>query len=169
MTLEHAAKEYECMFVDDGRPIGETINGTKVIGNVNDLSMLFRNYKKVVLSIGNNRVREAIYKQAKEIGYEFPNIVCESAYISPFAIVGEGCVILNNVIIQNGSRVGNATILNPGVEVHHDSAVGNFCCVYTNSVIRTYAVINDGIKIGSNVTIKNESIVKKDVDDGETI
>lgn len=169
VTLEHAIKEYECSFVDDGKSIGEEINGIKVVGGVKDLTSLFTEYKKIVLSIGNNVVREKIYKQAKEIGYELPNIICKSAYISPFAIVGEGCVILNNVVIQNGSRVGNATILNPGVEVHHDSMVGSFCCIYTNTVVRTYAKVMDGVKLGSNVTIKNESIIDKNIGDGEVI
>lgn len=169
VTLEHAIKDFDCSFVDDGKSIGEAINGVKVVGGVSDLPFLFTEYKKLVLSIGNNNVRENIYKQAKDIGYSFPCIVDKSAYISPYASVSDGCVILNNVVIQNGSKVGTATILNPGVEVHHDSSVGDFCCIYTNSVIRTYAKVEDGVKIGSNVTIKNESIVYNDIDDGETI
>ena len=169
VTLEHAIKYFDCSFVDDGKSIGEEINGVKVVGGVGDLPSLFTEYKKLVLSIGNNNVRENIYKQAKDIGYSFPCIVDKSAYISPYASVGDGCVILNNVVIQNGSKVGNATILNPGVEVHHDSSVGSFCCIYTNSVVRTYAKVGDGVKIGSNVTIKNESTVNNDIDDGETI
>ena len=136
---------------------------------MDDLPSLFTEYKNIVLSIGNNKIREKVYKLAKEIGYSFPCIVDKSAYISSYATVGEGCVILNNVVIQNGSKVGTATILNPGVEVHHDSSVGDFCCIYTNSVVRTYAKVGDRVKIGSNVTIKNESVVYNDIDDGETI
>lgn len=169
MTLEHAIKDFDCSFVDDGKSIGEEINGVKVVGGVSDLPSLFTEYKRLVLSIGNNNVRENINKQAKNIGYSFPCIVDKSAYISPYASVGDGCVILNNVVIQNGSKVGNATILNPGVEVHHDSFVGDYCCIYTNSVIRTYAKVGDGVKIGSNVTIKNESTVNNYINDGETI
>lgn len=168
VTLEHAIKDFDCSFVDDGKSIGEEINGIKVVGGVIDLPSLFTEYKNIVLSIGNNKIREKVYKLAKEIGYSFPCIVDKSAYISPYATVGEGCIILNNVVIQNGSKVGTATILNPGVEVHHDSSVGNFCCIYTNSVIRTYARVEDGVKIGSNVTIKNESVINNDIDDGET-
>lgn len=169
VTLEHAIKQYDCSFVDDGKSIGEEINGAKVVGGVNDLPMLFAEYKKIVLSIGNNKIREKVYRQAKKVGFEFPNIIIESAYISPFSTIGEGCVILNNVVIQNGSKVGDATILNPGVEVHHDSSVGNFCCIYTNSVVRTYARVEDGVRLGSNVTIKNKSVADKDIDDGEVI
>lgn len=88
VTLEHAIKDFDCSFVDDGKSIGEEINGVKVVG---------------------------------------------------------------------------------GMEVHHDSFIGDFCCIYTNSVIRTYAKVEDGVKIGSNVTIKNESVVYNDIDDGETI
>ena len=62
-----------------------------------------------------------------------------------------------------------AKILNPGLELNHDSSVGDFCCIYTNSVIRTYAKVEDGVKVGSNVTIKNESIVYNDIDYGEII
>ena len=88
VTLEHAIKDFDCSFVDDGKSIGEEINGVKVVG---------------------------------------------------------------------------------GMEVHHDSSVGSFCCIYTNSVVRTYAKVEDGVKIGSNVTIKNESVVYNDIDDGEII
>lgn len=68
VTLEHVTKDFDCSFVDDGKSIGEEINGVRVIGKVEDLLMLFAEYKKIVLSIGNNKVREQIYKQAKKIG-----------------------------------------------------------------------------------------------------
>ena len=169
VTLEHIAKDFECSFIDDGKSIGEKVNGVTIVGKIADLSMLFSKYKKIVISIGNNKIREKVYKQAKQIGYDFPNVICDSAYISPCAQVGEGCVILNNVVIQNGARIGNAIVLNPGVEAHHDSVIGSFCCIYTNSVIRTYAEIVDGVKIGSNVTIRNEMVINRDIDDGVTV
>lgn len=169
VTLEHIIQEYECFFVDDNRCIGELIDGIKVVGQIKDISSLFEMCNKMIISIGDNQIRKSIYEKAKKIGYNFPSIICTSAYISPFAHIGEGCVVLNNVVVQNGSSVGDFTILNPGVEVHHDSSVGSFCCIYTNSVIRTYAKVCDGIKIGSNVTVKNESIINHNVNDGETV
>ena len=60
VTLEHAIKDFDCSFVDDGKSIGEEINGVKVVGGVSDLPSLFMEYKKLVLSIGNNNIREKI-------------------------------------------------------------------------------------------------------------
>ena len=49
-------------------------------------------------------MRERIYDMAKSLGYRFPNVLSPSAYISPYAKLGCGCVVLNNVVVQNGSR-----------------------------------------------------------------
>lgn len=46
------------------------------------------------------QLRKKIYENAKVLKYEFPNIICSSAYISPYAKIGHGCVILNNAVVQ---------------------------------------------------------------------
>lgn len=171
VTYENAMAQYDCSFADDGYEVGTDICGVKVVGKIGDLPVLKKDFDNLVVSIGNNDVRGRIYAEAKALGYRFPNIVCGSAYISPFASIGEGCVILNNAVVQNGAKVGNGVILNPGVEVHHDSEVGSNVCIYTNSVIRTYAKVGDYVKIGSNVSISNEATVNEHetVDDGMVV
>lgn len=171
VTLEHAAKNYDCFFVDDGFVVGTEICGVKVMGNISQLVELYKDFSNLLVAIGNNQIREKIFYAAKKIGYNLPNIISEGVYISPFATIGEGCVILNNSVIQNGAKIGNGVILNPGVEIHHDSTVGNFVCIYTNSVVRTYAIVGDRVKVGSNVTVSNNIIVKENenIDDGVTI
>lgn len=171
VVLEHASREYECAFVDDGYELGSEICGAKVIGKFSDIASLYPEYRLLSVTIGNTGLREKIYNRSQEIGYEFPNIIGPNVYISPYATVGSGCVILNNVTVQNGSKVGNGVILNHGVEIHHDSKVDDFSLIYTNSVIRTYAKVGKRVKIGSNVSISNEAIIADDcvVDDGAVI
>ncbi len=125
VVLEHAQKQYDCAFVDDGYAIGTIINGAEVVGKISDIAKLFDEYKKLIVVIGNNALREKVYKEAAAIGYSFPNIIVGSAYISPFAFIGTGCIFLNNVVVQNNAKVGNGVILNPGVEIHNDSVVEN--------------------------------------------
>lgn len=170
VTLEQALREYECYFVDDGYDIGAEVCGTEIVGHIADLKKLYKEYKKLVVTIGNNKIREKIYEEAEKIGYDFPNIICQSAYISPFSKIGRGCVILNNACVQNGAVVGNGVLLNPGVEIHHDSKVEDYALIYTNSVVRTMAKVGKRVKIGSTCTISNNKIIEDDqiIDDGIT-
>ena len=164
VVSELARQSYDCAFVDDGVEVGSIVCDIPVVGHTVDLQKLFDEYKNLVIVIGNNTVRERIYDIAKKIGYIFPNLISPSAYISPYAKLGWGCVILNNAVVQNGSTVGNGVLLNPGVEVHHDSSVGDYDLIYTNSVIRTYAKVGKSVRIGSNVTVCNNAVVPDGAD-----
>ena len=171
VVSEHAIKDYDCAFVDDGYAIGTCICGIPVVGKIADLALLRKEYDKLVVTIGNNKLREKIYEQAKVLAFRFPNIICQSAYVSPFAKIGCGCVLLNYVSVQNGSTVGNGVLLNHGVEIHHDCSVDDYCLIYSNSVVRTYAKVGKRVRIGSNVTISNDVVVADDSDikNGETL
>lgn len=164
VVSELARQTYDCAFIDDGAEIGATICDIPIIGRTADLQTLWGAYQKLVVVIGNNAVRERIYDMAKRIGYGFPNLISPSAYISPYAKLGWGCVILNNAVVQNGSAVGNGVLINPGVEIHHDCSVGDCTLVYTNSVVRTGAKVGRYVRIGSNVTVCNNAVVPDGTD-----
>lgn len=164
VVSETARLKYECAFVDDDIEIDTDICGVKVVGHTSDLADLFTEYRQLIVTIGNNAIREHMYNTATEIGYEFPNLIHPSAYVSPYAKLGWGCVLLNHVTVQNGSVVGNGVLLNPGVEIHHDCSVDDFDLIYTNSVVRTYARVGKRVRIGSNVTISNNAVVPDDAD-----
>ena len=167
VVLEHASQQYDCAFLDDG---GATIvDGIPVIGKTAEIASFYPEYKLLLVTIGNNKLREKLYNQAAAIGYSFPNIIHPSAYISPHAHIGSGCVILNNVVVQNNARCGDGCILNPGVELHHDSIVGSYCLIYTNSVVRSLTHVGDRIWIGSTATVSTSAVVPDDttIGDGE--
>ena len=171
VVLEHASLIFDCSFVDDGLDIGTLIDGVEVIGSTSDLRKLRVEYDKLIVTIGNNTIRQQVYDKASQFGYSFPNIIHESAFISKHANVGNGCIILNNAIIQNGSRIGNGVIINPGVEIHHDSYVGDNVLIYTNTVVRSLAKVGNRAHIGSTLTISNEVIVPDDavIPNGQTL
>ncbi len=171
VVLEHAIKEYDCAFVDDGKAVGELIDGVPVVGGLSEIGSLFGEYRKLIVVIGNNSLREKVYKEAADIGYEVPNIIVPSAYISPYSTIGSGCVILNNAVVQNGAVVGDGVILNPGAEAHHDCCIGNNVLVYANSVIRSLTHIGDRAWIGCNVSIGTGVTVPEDarVEDGMVV
>lgn len=164
MVAEQAMLQYDCAFVDDGQPVGAEICGIPVVGGLADLPKLRKEYDFLVVGIGNNQFRAQVYEKAKVLDFVFPNIVAPSAYISPFAEVGCGCVLMQNACIQNSASVGNGVLLNAGTEVHCDAAVGEYALIYTNSVIRTGATVGNFARIGSNCTICNHATVPDGTD-----
>ena len=112
IVAEQAMLQYNCAFVDDVQAVGTYVCGIPVAGGLADLPELRKEYGLLVVGIGNNRFRAQVYEKAKALGYSFPNIIAPSAYVSPFAEVGCGCVVLQNACIQNGASVGNGVLLN---------------------------------------------------------
>ena len=147
MVAEQAMLQYDCAFVDDGQSVGGEICGIPV-----------------VVGIGNNQFRAQVYEKAKALDYAFPNIIAPSAYISPYAKLGCGCVVLQNACVQNGASVGDGVLLNAGTEVHCDATVGDYALIYTNSVVRTGATVGNFARIGSNCTICNHATVPDGAD-----
>jgi len=163
VVLEHASLEYDFAFVDDGKKKENLVTGVPMLGTMEELSELFPKYQKLVVTIGNNTLREKVYLRAAQIGYTFPNIVAASAYISPYSKIGTGCVILNNVVVQNNAVFEmDGVILNQGVEIHHDSVVEDYVLIYTNSVVRSLSRVCSRAHIGGTLTISNEVIVPED-------
>ena len=169
VVLEHASALYDCAFLDDGD--ATVVDDVPVIGKTSDMAIFYPEYKLLLVTIGNNKLRERIYAEAASIGFTFPNIIHSSAYVSPRANIGSGCVILNNAVVQNNARCGDGCILNPGVELHHDSTIGSYCLIYTNSVIRSLTSVGDRVWIGSNATVATGATVFTDgrVEDGEVV
>lgn len=71
LYLKQRFLNYDCAFVDDGFGMGTEICGVEVIGNTSDLPTLFGEYKKLIVTIGNNRVRESIYNIAVKSDMSF--------------------------------------------------------------------------------------------------
>ena len=164
MVAEQAILQYDCAFVDDGQAVGAEICGIPVVGGLADLPELRKDYDLLVVGIGNNQFRAQVYEKAKDLGFAFPNIMAPSAYVSPFAEVGCGCVVLQNACVQNGASVGNGVLLNAGTEIHCDATVENYALIYTNSVIRTGATVGNFTRIGSNCSICNNATVPDGAD-----
>jgi len=163
MVAEQALLQYDCTFVDDGQPVGTEVCGIPVIGGIASLPELRKSYGLLVVGIGNNSFRAQVYEKATAMGYTFPNIIAPSAYVSPFAKLGVGCVILQNACVQNGAIVGNGVLLNAGTEVHCDAVVEDYALI-ANSVVRTGAKVGKYAHIGSNVTVCNFAVVADGAD-----
>lgn len=152
---EQVRLDYDCAFLDDDASLqGKTTCGIPVIETIaNGLEKLCADYGRALITIGDNKTREQLFLKLKALGYKMPSVIYPTAYISPYATVGQGCIIMQNALVQNGSSVGDGTVIHPGAEIHHDAIVGDFSMVYTNSCIRTQAKLGQRCWIDSTVTV----------------
>ena len=171
MVLETALSfKYDCAFLDDNESLKE-VCGVKVLGKISTLPNHINSFKYCVCAIGNNKLRERYDLIARSLGYKVPNIINKTAYVSPFAKIGTGVILLNNVCVQNGAIIGNGVVITANSEIHHDCEIGDYSLIYSCSSIRTFSKIGKRVKIGSTVTISNNAVVLDDqiIKDGETI
>lgn len=143
VVLEHASSLYDCAFLDDGD--AAIVDGVPVIGKTSEMTSFYLEYKLFLVTIGNNKLRERLYMEVVSIGYSFPNNIHLSVYIIPYAHIGSDCVILNNAVVRNNAQCVDGCILNPGLKLHHDSTIGSWCLIYTNSVVRSITHVGDRV------------------------
>lgn len=77
----------------------------------------------------------------------FATLVHPRAWISPFAVIGEGAFVGAGSVIAPSARLGAFVFVNRGVTVGHDSRIGD------------YARLMPGCNIGGHVTIGRSATI----------
>lgn len=132
-------------------------------------------------SIGSPVVRAKIFKNMKEKGYTFLQVIHPSAIIASDVTLSEGVQVMAGSIIQPGSFIGENSIVNTKVSIDHDCKIGSNVHIAPgvtisggveigdNVHIGTGAVIIQGIKIGENSIVGAGSVCVKDIEKNQTV
>ena len=107
-----------------------------------------------------NKIREAVYNEGKEKGYDF------YSYISPHATVltdkiGENCFILEDNTIQPFVEIGNNCVLWSGNHIGHHSKIDDHVFITSHCVISGNCHIKSYCWLGVNCTLRNNLILEK--------
>lgn len=131
-------------------------------------------------SAGNTAGRTVVFENYKKAGFDFLQIVAETANISDSAVLVEGVQALAGAIINTDAFIGDNTIINTGAIVEHHTQIGANCHVATGATICGDVTVGDGthvgagatviqgIKIGAKCIIGAGAVVITDVPDGHT-
>ncbi len=119
---------------------------------------LRKNYAFVTVGqIKNSEIRYNLFKKLKKRGFKIPKIISPYAYVSKHAHIGEGSIVMHNVVINAGAKIGKNCIINTSSLIEHDVIIGD------HTHISTKAVINGGTKIGSKVFFGSSSVTKQNI------
>ncbi|MDF1736744.1 MAG: NeuD/PglB/VioB family sugar acetyltransferase [Minwuia sp.] len=96
-----------------------------------------------LIAVGDNEVRSRL--AADLTGCAFTTLVHPFSWVSPTAVIGEGCMIFAGTVLQTGVRLGRHVIINTGATVSHDCQIGD------GSHIAVGAHLAGSVKIGAHV------------------
>ncbi len=148
--------------IDKEEFIGREILGYRVIGCDRDLEKLFEEYRYALVTVGHvrsNSLRVKLFNQLKEIGYILPIVISPYAYVSKYATLQEGTVVMHHALINAGAKIAQNCIINSKALVEHDSVVEAHCHISTATVINGGVFVQSNSFVGSNVVTKEYSRV----------
>lgn len=158
--------------------VGNKILSYTVIGTDDDF-VSYKDKASFVITVGhikNSFLRRKIYNKIKDAGGKVETIIAKDAYVSPYANIGEGSLIMHKSMLSADVKIGVCTIINSLVNVSHDTKIGDFCHVSTcasvngaceigdDTFIGSQTAVNQGIKIAGGI-IASQSLVNKDIEE----
>lgn len=146
--------------IDKPEFLGTKILQYEVIGNDDDLLDFSTKYKYALITIGqihSATLRIKLFNLAKDAGFSIPTIMSPRAYVSSYATVDEGTVIMHDVVVNASASVGKNCIINTKAVIEHDVVIKDHCHISTGGVVNGSTVIGENTFFGSNAATK-ESI-----------
>ena len=123
-----------------------------------------------------NKLRETVYHQIRQKGYEMISYVSSRATVFPEANIGDNCFILedntiqpftsigNNVVLWSGNHIGHHGIIKDHVSFTSHVVLSGHCVVESFSFFGVNATIRDGIHIAEGSFIAMSAAVTKDTE-----
>ena len=143
--------------IDKPELLGKNVLGYPIIGNDSELNILVKRCKNVLITIGqirNSLPRINLFDTVLKLGFTLPSVISPRAYVSKYASIGKGSVIMHDVVVNAGAKIGDNCIINTKSIVEHGSNIGNHCHISTNAVINGDVVVGSGSFIGSGAVTK---------------
>ncbi|MEB3039575.1 NeuD/PglB/VioB family sugar acetyltransferase [Capnocytophaga gingivalis] len=144
--------------IDIKENIGKDVLGYKIIGSDNDLQDLFLSCPNAIVSVGqikSSALRIHLFQKLKTIGYHLPIVISPLAYVSKYALIGEGSIIMHQALVNAGAKIGKNCIINTKANIEHNAHVEDFCHISTGTIVNGDCIIGKETFIGSNATISN--------------
>jgi sugar O-acyltransferase (sialic acid O-acetyltransferase NeuD family) len=155
----------------------EPVPGVLVAGGSSSLVAAWKSGKKVVVAIGENRIRRRLSLLWK---VDYGVASAPSVVLGSRVTIGPGSMLLPSATVNVDSVIGSHAILNTSCSIDHDCRVGDYahvapgCALGGNVAVGEGAFLGigtrviPGIRIGRWTVIGAGSVVTKDLPDNCT-
>ena len=143
--------------IDKRELLGQEVLGYKVIGSDDDLEEFSKEYKYALITVGqikSNVIRVKLFHKLKDIGYNLPIIISPLAYVSKYAFIDEGTIVMHGAIVNVDAKISSNCIINTKALIEHDVHIGEHCHISTATVLNGGTTVENHSFVGSNATTK---------------
>jgi sugar O-acyltransferase (sialic acid O-acetyltransferase NeuD family) len=156
-VIEQENKFIIAGIIDKKELIGSKVFDYEVIACDDDLKELYKTYKYAIITLGqikSNDLRVKLFNTLKKIGYKLPIIISPLAYVSKYAKIKDGTIIMHQVLVNANAKIGKNCIINTKALIEHDVIIEDNCHISTGAIINGGAIVKENTFIGSNATSK---------------
>lgn len=138
-----------------------------IIKKYDELKNIIDNNTYAFIAIGSNKIRKKIIKtlRLKFIEFKWLKILSKNSNIHHSVKIGEGSLIMPGVTINVNSMIGTHCLINTNSSIDHDNILEDFVStgpgVNTSGNVRigNSSHLGIGSNIKENITIKNNTII----------
>ena len=152
--------QYEIIgILDTPQSIGNKVLNYEIIGTDQDIQKYKQQGCQFLITVGQIKsasVRKRIFQLLEQNEVTFATIISPKAYVSRYANIGRGTIILHGATVNAAVEIGDNCILNTGCNIEHDVKIGNETHISTHAVINGGCIIGNEVFVGSNATLANQ-------------
>jgi sugar O-acyltransferase (sialic acid O-acetyltransferase NeuD family) len=156
-VIEQEGKYKIVGILDQDELIGQKVLGYEIIGSDDDMQKYVDQGFTFLLTVGQINtpsLRKKLFGKLQTYQAKIATIVSPRAYISKHATIGEGTIIMHDVLVNADASIGTNCIINSKALIEHDVCVEDFCHISTAAVINGGVVVKEGTFFGSNAVSK---------------
>ena len=143
--------------LDRPEEVGKKVFAYEVIGVDDDIPQ-YIDKAEFVITVGfikNSSLRVKLYNKVLEAGGKLATLIASTAYVSKYAKIGQGTVVMHKAFVNAGAEIGENVIINTFANIEHDACIGNQCHISTGVMINGDCVVGDNCFIGSQSVLSN--------------
>ncbi|MEC2346211.1 acetyltransferase [Paenibacillus barengoltzii] len=149
MDIMQRMGNYELVGFTDNEEQPE-LCGVPYLGNDSILpTLLNKGVTHFCVGIGDNRIRKKLFYKLLSIGLTPVNVISPNAYISPYAKLGHGIVIMPGVVVNSHSVIADNVIINTLSGVDHDCRVSSHAHIAPGVSLTGNVIVGEGAFLGT--------------------
>ena len=140
--------------------VGENVLGYNILGSDDMIESLAQKNHEFLITVGQIRthqIRQKLFGKLLECNASLATVISPRAYVSEYATVGQGTIVMHDALISVSAKIGQNCIINSKALIEHDVVVEDHCHISTAAVLNGGVSIKKGTFFGSNAVSTENS------------